>query len=272
MKLKKHFTFKSKHQVWRILISESDKLIIEVRDTINRQVFFSCYYLISGKRIFNSYQLEEKFWIGIESIYKDIIFFHKFSKPDMPGHKQIIAFDINEQKVLWANETFTFSFIHNDNVYCYSDGFEGRNYVALNHINGEIRKDFGINNPEVNLLRNQSESEKRFDHYLFPNKYLESRCDKTVVNIINNTIINLDIVGDVEYNIYKDSLLFNFHSRVLSSIINKFYAVDISSNKILFSEVLSSNLNAFVPDTFFVYKEFLIMLKERNGVLVYKLV
>jgi hypothetical protein len=272
MKLKKHFTFKSKHQVWRILISESDKLIIEVRDTLNRQAFFNCYYLNSGKKIFESFQLEEKFWIGIESIYNDIIFFHKFSKPDMPGHKQIIAFDINEQKVLWENENFIFSFIQNSNVFCYSDGFDGRYYAALNHQTGEKIMDFGINNPEINTLQKQAELEDRSDHYVFPNKFIEGSCDEKASKIINNTIINLDIVGDVEYNIYKDLLLFNFHSKVLNSIINKFYAVCLSSNKILFSDIISSKLNAFVPDTFFVYKEFLIMLKERNGVLVYKLV
>lgn len=272
MKLKKHFTYISKNQVWRILISDSDKLIIETRDTTNREVFFNCYQIESSKRIFESFQLEEKYWIGIEAIHKDVIFFHKFAKPDMPLHKQITALGINNKKILWTNEDYSFLFVRDDKVYCFREGFEGRSFISVDYLTGEMITDLGDNYEEANELRRLSDSEKNYNNYLFPIKYVSGETEQNISGIINKQISNLEIVGDVEYNIYKDLLLFNYHSKVLSSIVNKFYAVDLSNNKVLFSEILNSNLNAFVPDSFFIYKEYLIMLKERNSVLIYKLV
>ena len=99
MEIKKLYSYKSEKQIWRILISGSDKLILETRDLNTKEVFFNCLFIENGKSIFSNLQLDEKCWIGIEDIYKGIIFFHYFPKPDMPHHKGIIAFDITAQKI-----------------------------------------------------------------------------------------------------------------------------------------------------------------------------
>ena len=108
MKIKKVYTYTNKRQIWRLLPTSKDKLIIEDRDTQSKEVFFNCVNIISGKKVFSNLQLDEKFWIGIEAISEGIIIFHKFAKPDMPGHSSIIAFDIDTQSILWQNDELTF--------------------------------------------------------------------------------------------------------------------------------------------------------------------
>ena len=98
MKIKKKYSFKDKRQIWRLLITDTDLLIIETRSVESREVYFNCIDIHSGKKKFNNIQMEEKSWIGIEMIYKDIIFFHQYAKPDMPEHRRILAYDINQQK------------------------------------------------------------------------------------------------------------------------------------------------------------------------------
>ena len=66
MKLKKNYTFNNYRQIWR-LIPTINKLIIEERDQDKNQVFFNCVQLETGKKIFENLQLDEKFWIGIDS-------------------------------------------------------------------------------------------------------------------------------------------------------------------------------------------------------------
>ena len=109
MRLKKSFSFSDKNQIWRLLISNTDKLVIETRNTEAKEVFFHCIDFEKGKVLFNNFQFDEKFWIGIEAIQKDKIFFHKFAKPNMPDHKKIICYDIIQQKILWQNDELTFS-------------------------------------------------------------------------------------------------------------------------------------------------------------------
>ncbi len=143
MKIKKLYKHNNGKQIWRILPTVSNKLVIEERDIESKEVFFSCLDIQSGKNIFKDYQHDEKHWIGIESIYNDIIFFHAYGKPDMPAHKSIIAFDIHTQSVLWQNDNYVFSFVYNDKVYCYQQRFESRVFFALDYITGDVVEELG---------------------------------------------------------------------------------------------------------------------------------
>ena len=111
MKIKKIYSFSDKKQIWRLLLSDSDKLIIETRDTDKKEVYFHCLDLFSGKKIFKNFQPDEKYWVSIEGIHDDVIFFHKYAKPDMPGHRFIQAYDINTKSVLWESDKYIFMFI-----------------------------------------------------------------------------------------------------------------------------------------------------------------
>ena len=98
MDIKRIYSFSNNRQIWRLIPTATEKLIIEERDTENKEVFFNCLEISSGVKIFSELQLEEKFWVGIEAVNNDIIYFHKFVKPDMPRHQGIIAFDIEIKK------------------------------------------------------------------------------------------------------------------------------------------------------------------------------
>ena len=86
MKLKRKYTFTNNRQIWRIVPAGEGKLVIEERDPMTKEVFFSCIEMNTGKILLDSLQFDEKFWIGIEDIYKDVILFHKYHQPDMPWH------------------------------------------------------------------------------------------------------------------------------------------------------------------------------------------
>ncbi|PKL82644.1 MAG: hypothetical protein CVV24_09065 [Ignavibacteriae bacterium HGW-Ignavibacteriae-3] len=272
MKIKKHFKYKSHGQIWRILISDSDKLIIETRDRVTKEVFYQCYELGTGKSIFTDLQLEDKFWVGIEGLYKNIIYFHKFPKPDMPGHKQIIAFDIASQKTLWSNTDLSFLFIDDDLVYGFQQGFEERTFYALDYLSGAVLKEFGNDYKTINMLRAESEEEKDWSDYLYPKKFTEAETDLRVDKAVKSKTENLAIEGEVEYNFSGDLLCFNFHSKVFEgSFVNRFFAVNLSNGKLLLDEVLNANATALFTDSFFVYKNFLFLLREKNEVIVYAL-
>ena len=274
MKIDKLHSYSSNHQIWRLLFSESDNLIIETRDVAAKEVYFNCLEPYTGKIIFDNLQFEEKYWIGIETVYRDIIYFHKYAKPDMPGHREIIAYNINTKQILWRTDSYAFLFIYKEVLYCFKQKFEGRNYYSLNYRTGELIDDLGNDAGEINRLRDYADEGLDFSSYYFPEKYNEDMIDnKRLKDLISGEIKNVEIVRDVEYTIYKTILLFNYHSRVIgNSLINKFIALNIASGKILFSEILNANVNAFVPDSFLVYKDLLFLLKEKKEVIVCKLI
>ncbi len=126
MKLKKKYIHNNNRQIFRLIPTDTDKIIVEERDTDKKQAYFNCLHIESGKKILKNLQLNEKFWIGIETVYNDVIFFHRFQKPDMPHHRGIIAYDIEKKKKIWEDLENTFLFIKDDKVYSFQKTFNGR--------------------------------------------------------------------------------------------------------------------------------------------------
>jgi hypothetical protein len=271
MKLTELYSYKTTGQIWRILISDLERLIFETRDKTTKEVSYQCLELESGKKIFSELQLEEKHWLGIEVIYKDIIFFHRFPKPDMPNHKEIIAFDITSQKVLWTNNDLAFLFVHKDIVYGFKQGFDERYYTSLNYLTGEVIEELGCDSKKINMLRDQSENEKDWQVYGFPKVYVPNE-DSSITKAIQAQTKGLEITGNIEFSVYYDFLFFNYHYKETSSeTTNKFAAVNLETGDLLLETILNKNVRALFTDSFFVYKNYLILLYEKNEVIVYKI-
>ncbi len=273
IKLKKAYSFSNRKQIWRLLVTNSDKLIIETRDLKSKEVTFTCNNVLSGKTIFKNFQLDEKIWLGIEEIYNDVIYFHKYAKPDMPGHKGIIAFDINSKKELWSTEKYLYLFVHENKIYAYKELFEGRRFFTLNCKTGELLKDLGENYEQINELRNEVKLNKDYSNYLFPeNLFRQDNSNSEISSTIFNFINKDDVLGGVEYILASNLLVFNYHKKNNDgNYSNHFFAIDVDSQKEITKFVLNSFVNSPVPDSFFIYKNMLIVLKEKTELLVFQI-
>ena len=274
MKLKKLYKHDNKKQIWRILPTANKKLVIEERDASTKEVFFNCLEIQSGKKIIKDFQLDEKNWIGIESIYNDIIFFHAYGKPDMPAHKSIIAFEIKSQTKLWQNDSYVFSFIHEDRIYCYQQRFESRIFFALDYLTGNVVEDMGNDALAINILKGKSEEEFYEQNYLFPeyfnrNSSVENEWQEYLSNILTENAVK----GEISYLKFKDFLMFNYHEVSKSNTIdNIFVIVDLSKNKIILKEILDKDLSNLMPESFFVKDEFLFLIVDKTKLIVYKII
>jgi hypothetical protein len=274
MKLKKLYKHDNGKQIWRILPTTNNKLVVEERDSKTKEVFFSCLDIESGKKIFNDFQLVEKNWIGIESIYKDIIFFHTYGKPDMPAHKSIIAFDILTQSILWQNDSYVFSFVSKEKVYCYQQRFDSRVFFALDYLTGNLLEDFGNDTSKINKLKEESDVKFWEQSYLFPEYYdRNSPAEKDYQKFLQQVLTEKVIKGEISYLNYEGILLFNYHEVSKSNTLsNEFAAIDLLKNKILLKETLDKNLINLMPESFFVKDNFLFLIVDKTKLLVYQII
>ena len=274
MKLKKLYQHDNKKQIWRILPTTINKVVIEEREINTKEVFFCCLDIESGKKIFNEFQLEEKNWIGIESIYNDIIFFHAYGKPNMPAHKSIIAFDIPTQTILWQNDNYIYSFIDNDKVYCYQQRFEGRIFFALDCLTGNVLEDFGNDASAINKLKEESDAKLWEQNYLFPEYFNRNySAEKDYEKYLQQVLTEKVIKGEINYLNYKDTVLFNFHEVTKTNTLsNEFSAIDLKKNKILLKETLDKNLINLMPESFFVKDNFLFLIVDKTKLFVYQII
>jgi hypothetical protein len=266
MKIQNNYTFSNNRQIWRIIPGGKNKLVIEERDPSTKEVFFSCIDMLTGKLIIDSLQFDEKFWIGIEDVYKDVIFFHKYNKPDMPGHSDIIAYDINESRELWNTERYLFSLVFEDNLYCFRNEFEGRKYYKLNYRTGEMIEEFGDSLPNISELK-EFRNIEIYEGYKFPEVLSKSNEDiSDVFNYLNSNDI---ISGKVDYTFNKDLFLTSYH-KVLDNgkLQNHFIALEILSKKIIFKLVLNEETTNYIPDSFFLINDLIFLLKEKEQLIV----
>jgi hypothetical protein len=274
MKLKKEYVYpptgradSKNRQIWRLIPTDSEKLIIEERNTSTKEVFFNCIDINTGQIIINDYQFDEKYWIGIESVANDIIYFHKFEKPDMPTHSGIIAFDIRSQKIIWQTQVYSFLFVFEEKIYCYRSTFEGKHFFVLNSYTGEMIEDLGENFVQVNSLKEKAFNSFYFENYIFPEPFNSN--DPSIQNFITDFKKQHTIVGRIEYINTGDAFLFNFHEVLPDgNLQNRFLAIDIFTKKIIFEEILNSSSKVFIPDSFFVKEKLLFLLKEKDSLIV----
>ena len=270
MKLKKTFSFIDKNQIWRLLISESDKLLIETRDLENKEVFFNYIDLNTGKSILKNFQLEEKFWIGIEKIYKEKMIFHHYAKPNMPEHKKIIVYDIFQNQIIWQNDDLVFLTIFDDKIYAIKKKFEGREIYILDINSGEI---IGNVENEDDKLKSVLENVNFEDYsdYKYPETYYND--EQTNDEIISKETKGNCNITNIDKLQFGDLLMFNYHVKKENNSLDNMFAVyNIEKKKKVISEILNKNLNSYSPDSFFCYKNNLIVLKNKIELFSYKIV
>ncbi len=274
MEIKKEYIYPSierhgenKRQIWRLIPTDTEKLIIEDRNTSSKEVFFNCLDINTGKEIFVDLQLDEKFWVGIESITNDIIYFHKFIKPDMPQHAGIIAFDIMTKKIIWQNNNYSFLFILDNKIYAYQTVFEGKHFFILDCNTGEMLNDLGEDAASVNLLRDKSLNSFGYENYLFPEPFNSQ--DPSLKEFIYSFKQQHTVAGRLECIVTGDAFLFNYHEvKADGNLQNRFMAIDIFTKKVIFEETLNSGSKVFMPDSFFVKDKLIFLLKEKDSLIV----
>ncbi|NWF49336.1 MAG: DUF4905 domain-containing protein [Ignavibacteriaceae bacterium] len=271
--IKKLYNYSNQKQIWRIIPDLKNRVLIEERDLQQKQVYFQCIDLITGKFLIKDLQFEEKFWIGVEEICEYIVLFHKYSKPDMPGHKSIIAYDLISQKILWENDHYSFFQVLNDLVYCFSQSFEKRKYFAVDLFTGKLKYELEDESTEIIELKNKTSAEENISRYSFPSVFdVKLNPDPLIEEYFSEFRESNLISGRIEF-VHKDDLLFfSFHEIEDGEFLNnKFRVVDFSTKKIIFEQTLISHTQLLVTDSFFLIDNLLFLLEGKTQFSVWKI-
>ena len=263
MKIKKLFNYNRRRQIFRLLPTDTDKLIIEERDREKKEAFFSCVNILTGKKVFTDLQFEEKYWIGIKDIYKDVIFFHRFERPDLPNHKGVIAYDIISQTILWENPN-NLLFVNDDNAILIINEFGISKQIVVNYLTGEVQNKV--------LIQNSNETLEKFNPYTYSNKISKQEFENILHHKFKRKIEKFVIKDDINF-IKKDGLdLYSFHKvNNKGKFDNVFYAVSIEG-KIILQETLNKNIDKIEPESFFIKDKLLFLLFGQSGFGVYKII
>ncbi len=248
--------------------------MIEERDENTKQVYFNCVEIESGKYLLKDFQLDEKFWAGVEAFEDNRIYFHKFVKPDMPGHIGIYVYDLNSGSFIWKREDLVFLFLIKDRVFAFIQKFESREIFSLDARTGELLEEYGENTEEANRMREKllQEEDLKYKNYLFPEPYETVKISPEYRPLVEKIRENEIVSGIIDFVKYNDLLLLSYHTVAEEgSLNNHFRVIEIDTGKIIFKDVLNAGITSYIPDSFFIRDNLLFLIKNKNELMVFSL-
>lgn len=261
-KFSPNWQYSATHTLWRLMFSDTGLILGEDRDTNNKTVMFFCLDASSGTVLWEKMEFAERWWIGLEGVSGERIFFHGFKKPDMPEHQSIICADIHTGKELWRNNDCAFLATDAHYVYGYRDLFERRMYYKLDIDSGTFLEEHSELPEYINSLPSAEKSD--FD---FPQPYGEEN-----IPLLSSFVdVHSDTVRSVEYIETDKFVIFNTHHvkqsvqhNVQESLTNTLYIIERESGTKKYHEILNHDTPFPVPDSFFLDKTILYFIKEKK--------
>ncbi|UKJ05988.1 DUF4905 domain-containing protein [Solitalea lacus] len=237
--------------VWRICIDEENDLVaLEIRNQEIKTTTFSCIDLKKRKITFNELKLEENWFCGIETISSGVLLLHYYVGETTPEHKGMLAYDAFNGTKLWENYSLTYD---GDTVGCFkafNPKFEPRKNVFLNKFTGEEIK---------NLIAGDSP--------MFQNRSVKMPFEIPIEQIPQQIGDKCDVIS-AEYLTIDKKSIYSVYLQDNQFITSSVYVFDDGDIPI-WEDKMRTGIQKTGFDTFFVYKNYLMYLKNQTEFVCY---
>lgn len=259
MSLRPRFKFSKQFSgvIWNTLaVPQTSLLIVEVRDDQNFVTNFSALDYTTEKFVWQDLTFQERWWIGFTAANPQLILFHTYVNRSNPDHKNLIAYDIFDQKIRW--EVGEFSFLDwNDSMIW---GYRTEKEIVPATISiqtGKVTEQQWAAEPAQTGL----DLEK-------PTRYLDGSAYFETVRKFVSERTPYSIVNGVEYLEWRDWIMVSAYQPQGDKLAN-YLLVFNKEGELVMEEKLGENLTGLGTDTFFILAGCLILVKNRTELVVY---
>jgi hypothetical protein len=275
-RLSPEWAYSAGSTIWRLVLAGQDALVGECRDPENKIASFFGLEISTGKVLWRDLHLDERWWVGIEAVQKNVVLFHSFATPDMPQHKGVRAIDLSSGSQLWRNDDVTYWFGHQNLVIAYRDFFEKRVGYEIDVHSGAVLNTHDTSLEVLHEFRRQSAEDQSVPEIAAPEVFVEEEADSVLLSLVRKETKGKQLSGRVESLRQNDIFLFNFHvlsrkSEGSQKLENNLIVYRLPEKKCIFADVIGRNLASYVPDSFFVRNPFVLFVKDQNQLMALRL-
>lgn len=269
--LRPQWRYRARGAIWRIIPTDSGKFVGEERDVEKKETTFFCVSQRSGEVLWQNVTFPERWWIGIETVHRDVVLLHGFATPDLPEHKGLIAIDLLTGTHLWTNEECKFIIAGGESVFVSrGEAAGGEAVLEMEYRTGATLHFWGDNIQAVRDAKDRI-SRPLYDAAEFPVP-LESLDDDDVdaADLVRRHCADKSIVGRVELLDHSRAVVVNYYERLnkeeetVLRLKNTLAVLGRESGDLLFRETLDEDVPGTAPDSFFVYRDTLYYIKDRH--------
>jgi hypothetical protein len=234
-----------KYPVWHLEIdSLSETILIEIRNAADKKASFSSISLKNGQVFFEGLQTEERWLTGIETAYDGVLLLHNYQTETGPAHKGLIAIDELSGKALWSDFNLSFDFLSINGPVVYDTRLQPRKLFLADIKTGASIRNYepSIDLEIVRELAFPEEISVEFAQSLhLPVRPLENTVHYLEHN--NLRIVSLHAIRD-------------------GSMQQHLYVM--SNMEVVYKDLLNTGIQKLQPESFLIYKDQLIYLKNQS--------
>ncbi len=236
--------------IWRMEIdSLSETIFMEIRDTGDKKVSFASVDLLSGKTNFTGVTTPERWLTGMEAAYDGILLLHNYQSEGAPVHKGVIAIN-NKATICWSNYTYAFDHLTVNGPILYSVQIQPKKLFLADIKTGTSIRPY---EPAID-----TEPENHIEvPQIVPPSYL-----KQTLPIEPHG----DIIHYFEHNNFR---IVSLHSFKAGQLKQHLYIID--DGVIVYDDLLNADIQKLQPESFIIYKNSLIYIKNKSELKVLNL-
>jgi outer membrane protein assembly factor BamB len=239
--------------IWRTEIDDtSGNLLVELRNTQEKQTAFGSVNLLTGKVNFTDVNPPERWLTGMEAAYDGVLLIHHYESATGPVHKGLIAIDAVTGNTLWSNYTLAFDHLSINGPIVYNAQLLPHKLFLADMKTGANLRAYEpvIDLPPTNYI---------IGAQLMPASLLPG------LTLPHEPYTNT--VHYIEHNTYRIVSLHTFFQEKLKQHL---YIIN-NEGAVVYQDLLNSDIQKLQPEAFVVHKNNLIYLKERSVLVVLNL-
>jgi hypothetical protein len=230
--------------IWKIVLDDELEIIVIESRTTDKKVYFYAYDFKNSTFLIKDKIFDETWHLGLINIVNGIIYFHGLENEHAPTHKNIIAYRLIDDKILWQNYTHAANQIFKDGIVAFNSRILPRKLELIDLKTGAFLK---------NIL---------------PEDILKLKI------ISNQIIIPENIHGNDNWETqqilkWKELTISSFYKQNENKIN---HILQISSkNEVIYKDLLNEDIQKLVEDTFFVWLGKLVYIRNKSEIVSYLL-
>lgn len=231
--------------IWKIILDDEKQIMIIESRTKEKEVYFYAYDFINNHFLIEEKFFEEKWHLGLLSAYNGILYLHGFENEHSPSQKQIIAFDLLKNKILWENYSHTAEQIYLEGIVAFNPKISPKRLELFDKENGTFLKsvhqgELKSFNPLINNIR-------------LPNDKFE-----------------IELWNSYQYLNYNDLQIKAFYQTKENNAADHFINIHLNGN-LIFTDFLNQDIQKLMQDTFFVWLGKLVYIRNKSEIVSYLL-
>ncbi len=240
--LKLAYSRKSKGIIWKIVLDETQGIIVWESRTMDKQVWFYAYDIENKKTLLDAYNFGTDWNLSINTVIDGTLYLNGYESEFSPVQKGLVAFDLNTKEMLWQNFSIGAHIFTEEGIVVFDSKMLPRKYRIINYTDSSVVKE--LETKEVSTFVGLQNS------CIFPTFHE----DTTIINTYQQ----------LNYNNLKISAYY-----VKSGNAFDQYIKVENNGELLIDEIINSQIQKIGFDTFFVWHKHLFYIRNKAEIVSY---